>query len=322
VDVVVPTFNNGEVVTECIGALDDPVVAQVVVVDDVSADATLDVLTRLAPQATVVALDEHRGLSHAFNRGVDRGSAPYVLFLNDDVIASDGAVARLVHHLETDPALAFAGGRLVDPETLETQHPYKPRAVPSTVTLVARLLGVERYWPGNPWSGQHLRDPIPDEVPSIIEQQVAGACLMVRRSTLEELGGWDESFWFWYEDVDMGARLLRRGKGVWDPRAAFLHLGRHSTRAWDKPKQHARLYHSTLLYAKKHLPGPGRWLIGAVTAAVCLVRVPVYLAKRRRAASRIYLALAKQAVAVGRGRDPGPPAAAAVRRRTSVDGPR
>jgi N-acetylglucosaminyl-diphospho-decaprenol L-rhamnosyltransferase len=317
VDVVIPTFNNRELVLDCIAALKDPVIARLVLVDDVSTDDTIDAVAREAPNVTILGLTEHRGLSHAFNEGSAQGDAPYVLFLNDDVIATEGAIGQLVEHLDRRPDIVFAGGRLADPRTGRTQERYKPRPLPSTATLIARLTGVERYWQANPWSGQHLRDPLPEDVPSTIVQQPAGACLLVRRSALDEIGGWDERFWFWYEDVDLAARLLRFGRGVWDPQAVFLHVGRHSTRSWDKPKQHARLYHSTLCYAQAHLSTPGRWLVSTVALIACSIRIPLYGLRGRREAARIYLELAKQAASVALGFDPGPPYKPAVIRRRS-----
>jgi hypothetical protein len=319
VDVVIPTFNNRDLVLKCIGALDDSVIARIVVVNDVSTDETADAVMRHAPHATIVTLSEHRGLSHALNGGLAQGDAPYVLFLNDDVIATEGSISRLVEHLDQRAEVVFVGGRLVDPIRYQTQESYRPRPLPSTTSLIARLLGIERYWRKNPWSGQHLRDPLPEEVPSTISRQPAGACLLVRRSALEKIGGWDERFWFWYEDVDLVARLLRLGCGVWDPRAVFCHVGRHSTRSWDKPRQHALLYHSTVHYTRKHLSAPGRWVVSSVAVIACSIRVPLYVLRGHRGAARIYFELAKQAATVALGRVPGPPFQPdVIRRRLSL----
>ena len=92
-DVVVPTYNNRELVQRCIASLVDSAVASIVVVDDVSTDDTVEALQRDTPEALVVTLSEHLGLSHAVNEGAARGDAPYILFLNDDVIATDGSIS-------------------------------------------------------------------------------------------------------------------------------------------------------------------------------------------------------------------------------------
>jgi GT2 family glycosyltransferase len=307
VDVVIPTYNNRDLVLRCVDALNDPVIAQVIVVDDVSSDDTLEALGSQAPAVRVVALNAQAGLAHALNRGAGCGAAPLVLFLNDDVIAEPGAVALLVARIMENPELTFAGGRLVDALTFRTQTRYKPRALPTALTFAARLTGVERCWRANPWSGQHLRDPLPDNAPRQISLQPAGACLLVPRSCLDRIGGWDEAFWFWYEDVDLIARLLKMGEGMWEPRAVFRHVGRHSTRSWDRHRQHARLYHSSLRYALKHLSRLGRVAVALLAFLSFVLRIAHHGSRGHWEAVHVYGRLAAQALAVVSGLEPGPP---------------
>ena len=80
------------------------------------------------------------------------GNAPYVLYLNDDVFAEPGAIGTLLETLERRPDAVAAGGRLVEPD-LTTQDQYRPRPFPSRPAVVARLFGLERLWPRNPWTG-------------------------------------------------------------------------------------------------------------------------------------------------------------------------
>jgi N-acetylglucosaminyl-diphospho-decaprenol L-rhamnosyltransferase len=306
VDVVIPTFNNWSLLQRGLQSLEqEGVIADVIVVDDVSSDETVACVRHYFPHVSVVELTQHRGLAYSLNRGAERGKAPYVLFLNDDVVAAPGAVRALSDVLRWYPRLAFAGGRLVDPDTEKTQDEYRPRKIPTAATLLVRLVGVERYWPSNPWSGQHVRAPLPEDEATIIAQQPAGACLMVRRSVLDSIGGWDERFAFWYEDVDLVARVLALRCGVWEPRAVFYHAGAHSTRAWQKPQQHAYLYNSTLRYAQAHLSKPSTAIIAAAAVLTCAVRVPYYLLRREVASARIYASLALAATRVLAGLDPG-----------------
>ena len=96
----------------CLQRLDDPAIAQTVVVDDASADGTSHVLSERFPDAHIVVLDRHRGLAHALNRGAEVGTAELVLFLNNDVFPLDGAISRLCEALIDNPHAASAGGRL------------------------------------------------------------------------------------------------------------------------------------------------------------------------------------------------------------------
>jgi len=273
VDVVIPTFNARDLLLRCLQRLDDPAIAQTVVVDDASTDGTSRALSESFPDVRVVALDRHRGLAHALNRGAAIGTAELVLFLNNDVFPIGGAISHLCDALRANPLTASAGGRLVDPETERTQETYQPRELPGLVGLAARLSGIERAWPRNPWTGQHLRRPLDAVATTQTDRQPAGACLLVRREALERVQGWDEGYWFWYEDVDLSRRLAEVGDALYVPTAMFEHVGRASTSGWARHEQHKRLYHGTLRYAEQHLPRWQQVLLGTLMVMVTIPRI-------------------------------------------------
>ena len=156
-----------------------------------------------------------------------------MLFLNSDIVAKPGSVEGLRAALEADPGAVAAGGRLVDPGTFDTQARYRPRRFPSALSLAAVISGVEARWPGNPVSrrfhGLDLREDVTQAV-----AQPAAAALMVRREAFERVSGFDERFWFWFEDSDLLQRLSRLGGVLWVPTAPFEHLGGASFSSWDR----------------------------------------------------------------------------------------
>ncbi len=273
VDVVIPTFNARDLMLRCLQSLDDPAIAQTVVVDDASIDGTSHALCEHFPDVHIVVLDRHRGLAHALNRGAEVGTAEFVLFLNNDVFPIDGAISHLCGALRDNPLAASAGGRLVDPGTERTQDTYQPRAFPGLLGLTVRLSGIERAWPSNPWTGQHLRRPLDAIATTQTDRQPAGACLVVRREALEHVGGWDEGYWFWYEDVDLSRRLAELGDALYVPTAMFEHVGRASTSSWARHEQHKRLYHGTLRYAEQHLPRWQQVVLGSLMVMVTIPRI-------------------------------------------------
>lgn len=270
---VIPTFNARELMLRCLQRLDDPAIAQTVVVDDASTDGTSHALSESFPDVRVVVLERQRGLAHALNRGAEVGTAEFVLFLNNDVFPIDGAISHLYGALRDNPLAVSAGGRLVDPGTERTQDAYKPRALPGLLGLTVRLSGIERVWPRNPWTGQHLRRPLDAVAPTQTDRQPAGACLLVRREALERVHGWDEGYWFWYEDVDLSRRLAELGSALYVPTATFEHVGRASTSSWARHEQHKRLYHGTLRYAEQHLPRWQQILLGTLMVIVMIPRI-------------------------------------------------
>lgn len=301
VDVVVPTHRAAALVERCVEHLVDQTIASRIIVDDASGD---DTARRLSGRdgIQVVSLAEQRGLAYAFNRGAERARAPLLLFLNNDIFPAPGAIDALVGAFDSHADAGSAAGRLVDHDTEETQPSYGPRVVPGPAAIAARLIGLERCWPRNPLTGQHLRYPLPEDRATLTRRQPAGACLLVRRSDHERLGGWDERYWIWYEDVDYSRRLLEVGPAVYEPRAVFRHVGGASTGHWDKPEQHRRLYHGTLQYGSAHFGRVGRAVVGATAVAVSAPRILGYRRRDPRAAD-VYRAVFRGGVALTLGRD-------------------
>lgn len=312
VDVVIPTFNAKDMILRCLEYLQDPAIAQITVVDDASTDDTRGAVSDRFPEVRTIVLDRHRGLAYALNRGAETGDAEYVLFLNNDICPVDGAVGELYRALRDNPLAVSAGGNLVDPQTGRTQDTYRPRAIPGLAGLVARLTGIERLWPRNPWTGQHLSRPLDEVATSRTDRQPAGSCLLVRRDTLERVHGWDERYWFWYEDVDLSRRLRELGDALYVPTAVFEHVGRASTTGWVRYEQHRRLYHGTLRYAQRHLPRRQQIVLGALMAAVTFPRIVWLGLGGRRDACDVYRHIFDEALALIAGRALAPAAIRAV----------
>jgi GT2 family glycosyltransferase len=108
---------------------------------------------------------------------------------------------------------------------------------------------------------------------------------MVRRSALESIGGWDERYWMWYDDVDLSRRLAAIGPAVYVPDAVFEHVGAASTRSWRKHEQHLRLYHGTMIYAQAHLSRGQQVVVALTMIGVCAARLLMHAVRRDAAAS-------------------------------------
>jgi N-acetylglucosaminyl-diphospho-decaprenol L-rhamnosyltransferase len=149
----------------------------------------------------------------------------WVLVSNPDVVLSAGSIDALVSVGEEDGAIAAVG-----PAVLNTDGSVYPsaRAVPSLRTGIGHALFVN-FWVANPWTvayrneskfRPHRRDA----------GWLSGACVLVRRSAFSELGGFDPGYFMYFEDVDLGFRLVNAGyRNVYDPSIAITHAGAHAT---------------------------------------------------------------------------------------------
>ena len=276
IDVVIVTADTREMTCDCVAGLQgEPLLERVIVVDNGSSDGTSEALAERFASVEIVRVKQGVGFAQACNLGAARGSAELVLFLNSDILTTPGAIAGLADALAARPGAVLAGGRLVDPDTLRTQDAYRPRTFPSVATLAVQLLGIEQAWPRNPVTRRHFGSRLDDDT-TVAVQQPAAAAILVRRAAFERVGGFDERFWFWFEDSDLLARLHREGEILYVPGAAFRHLGGGTFRRWSKVERIRSLHHGMLHYADAQLPRGSRALIGSLTIAISLPRVVLF----------------------------------------------
>lgn len=177
--------------------------------------------------AHYLPLEQNPGYGAAVNAGVATLDAAieWVLVSNPDVELAPDAIATLLASGCSSDDIGAVGPRILNPDG--SVYP-SARAVPSLRTGVGHALLV-RVWPGNPFTrryhdaartGDQRRDA----------GWLSGACLLVRRSAFDRIGGFDEGYFMYFEDVDLGFRLGRAGfRSVYEPAATATHTGAHST---------------------------------------------------------------------------------------------
>jgi GT2 family glycosyltransferase len=282
IDVIIVTADTREMTSRCVEALvDEPLVASIVVVDNASTDGTAEALSaRFGERVVVVELDRPHGFAAANNRGAARGSADHILYLNSDIVVTEGAVQTLLEALQADPGAAAAGGRLVDPADLKTQEQYRPRPFPGLANFAVVLLGIEERWPGNPVTRAYHGAAYDDHTVRAVDGQPAAAALMVPRPHAEALGGFDERFWFWFEDSDFLRRLSRRGRILYVPTAVFRHLGGGTFRSWSKAQRIRSIHHGIAHYGAAQLSASERRVLGLLLMAISAPRIALFRRSR------------------------------------------
>ena len=212
VSVVIVNYNAGPLLGDCLAAA----LAQcreVILVDNASAAGPLEaVLGRFAdePRLAVVRSPANRGFAAGCNLGLTRVGEPIVLFLNPDCILAAGAVAALVAAIQSAPRVGMVGGLLTDAAGREQGG--SRRAVPTPWRSFVRGFGLSRFadrWPKLFADYDLHRRPLP--AGPIDVEAVSGACTMVTRPAIDDVGGWDEGYFLHCEDLDLCMRFRARG---------------------------------------------------------------------------------------------------------------
>jgi len=276
---VIVNYRSADHALACASSLEADGVEEIVIVDSGSGD---DSVARLeAASATVVTLARNVGYGAATNAGVSRTSAPFVIVANPDLIVAPGTVAALTGALVADDRLAVVGPRIDRADG--TRYP-SARTFPSLADSVghgfAGLVTTD-----NPWSRRYLRTGSEQAGPV---DWVSGACFAVRRSAFDEVGGFDEGYFMFMEDVDLCWRLRRAGWGVaYEPAGRVTHLEGVSRAT--APYRMIVAHHRSLLRFGWRTGGPVDRMLLPVVAAGLAARTAILGARTaadRTAAAR------------------------------------
>lgn len=256
-DIVIVNWNGGALIEQCVDALaqaaePDPFF-QVIVVDNASTDGSADRIARRRFPVTLIRNRENRGFAAACNQGARLGSAPYVLLLNPDTVVTREALARAIEFMRSAAAarVGVCGIQLRDEAGRVTRSCAR---FPSAGRQVAAMLGLDRAFPSA--FPPHFMTEWDHQSPRRVDQ-VMGAFFLVRRSVYDELGGLDERFFVYYEEVDFCRRALDRGWATYflsEPHV--LHVGCGTTDAVRATRLFFSL-RSRVLYGYKHFSRAG-----------------------------------------------------------------
>jgi N-acetylglucosaminyl-diphospho-decaprenol L-rhamnosyltransferase len=224
---VIVTFESAGDLPACIASLRRAAGGReldVLVVDNASRDGSAEVARSLAVK--VVENPANEGYSRAINRGAGLTAAPWLLIANPDITLAPGALARLLDTAATDPRIGCVGPHLVNPDG--SDYPTGRRFPSIVVGALHALLGT--VWPGNPATRRYHMTGVDRSVPIQVDW-VSGACMLLRRAAFDQVGGFDEGYFMYHEDMDLCLELYRAGwRVVFDPGALVVHRVGGSTR--------------------------------------------------------------------------------------------
>lgn len=216
---VVVNYNSGGLLAGCVVSLKAEGVEEVVVVDNGSSDDSLAQLRETAPFVRIIEPGRNLGYGAAANLGAAATSAPYVIVCNPDLSVRSGGVAALVQAMERDEALGVVGPMLRDASG--EVYP-SGREFPDLGQAIGHAF-VGLVWGGNPWTKRYRRLGPDQHLPREADW-VSGAFMLVRRLAFDSVGGFDEGYFMYVEDLDLCWRIRRAGWGVWyEPAAEVDH---------------------------------------------------------------------------------------------------
>jgi len=227
--IIIVNYNTGPLTAACITSIlqqELPFGFEIIVVDNASRDESVSHLQSDFPEINVLANDQNAGLAAGVNKGLSIASGTYFLILNPDIIVLPGALEKLIEYLATEKEVGMVGGQLISPNGEIQDSCYRFYA-PLTVIYRRTWLGKTRR--GNKDVARLLMKDFDHRSTRDVDW-LMGACLLVRAKAVREVGGMDERFFLYFEDVDWCRRFWEAGWRItYVPAAQFSHYHQRSS---------------------------------------------------------------------------------------------
>lgn len=285
---VLVNYESGPLLTACVRSLLADTSAgdiELVVVDNGSADGSVDELRAALPDVRVIRSPGNVGYARAANLGIAATRAPVVAVMNTDLTIEPGTAKAMLARFDDDPVLGACGPRVRNVDG--TDYPSARRSPSVPLAVAHGLFGL--WWPSNPFTVRYRELDADPAQPRLVDW-VSGAAIWLRRSALDAAGAWDEGYFMYVEDLELCRRLRLAGFEIaYEPAGAVTHVQGASTSRtpYRMLVQHHR---SAWRFARQRLTG---------AAAVLLPFAAVYLTLRCALAVAEH---AWRARGVGRGR--------------------
>jgi GT2 family glycosyltransferase len=284
VSIVIVNYNAWDLLLRCIKNC-IPQAFELIVVDNASSDGSLELISSEFSGVTklqVIRNSENLGFASACNIGSNATTGEFVLFLNPDCIAAEGAVQRLADALNKVQLAGMAGGLLLDHDGKEQAggRRYVPTPWRSLVRAL-RLEMLEHRWPKLFQNFNLHKQALPDSAVTL--EAISGACTMVKREAMKDVGPWDEGYFLHCEDLDLCMRYRQKGWSIlFVPNAKFTHFRGACSRSrpifveWHKHRGMMRFYGKFFRHqypsALMLLVRVGVWLRFAAIACIIFIQ--------------------------------------------------
>ena len=245
--VIVVSWNTRDLLRSCLRSIRDTVGEldyEVIVVDNASSDGSPEMVSREFPEAQLIVNSRNVGFAGGNNQAIVVSRGDYVLLLNSDAVLLPDAAASLVGYLERHPASAAAGAQLLNPDgSFQWSYADYP-SFGGEMLLATKLAGLVRpAYPSYPESESQIERTA---------DWVSGACMLVRRSVIEQVGLLDDGYFMYTEETDWCYRMRQAGWSVgYVPKAKVLHWGGQSASAAPERKR-SQVYLSKWRFFQKH----------------------------------------------------------------------
>ncbi len=274
--VIIVSYNVRYYLEQCLRSVlkaADGIDSEVIVIDNASDDASLEYLAPLFPSVRFMEAGGNIGFSRANNKAAAATEGKYLLFLNPDTIVSENAFADCLKFMESHPQAGMAGVCMLNRDGTFARE--SKRAVPTPFVSFCKMSGLCSLFPKSKLFGRYYLGYLDNRTEARIEV-VSGAYMFVRGEAFRSVGGFDEMFFMYGEDIDLSYRIQQSGYENWYLPVRILHYKGESTNKTSY--RYAKVfYNAMLIFFDKHYKGINFLFRWSVHLAVSVQTLLTYM---------------------------------------------
>lgn len=253
--IIIVTYNAKYFTEQClhtVGIATADLASETIVVDNASTDGTLTYLQPNFPNVAFIANTANNGFASACNLGAAKATGEFLLFLNPDTLIDHHALRHGIAVLKESEKNGACGIRMVDGSG--AYLPESKRGFPWLQTSLYKLAGLYRLFPRHKSLAAYYLGHLPQNQDAEVEV-MAGAFILTKRKAFEAIGGFDERYFMYGEDIDLSFALVKSGyRNLYIGTQAIIHFKGESTQRLS-PQYVERFYGAMQLFVDKHYAG-------------------------------------------------------------------
>ena len=252
ISIVVVSYNVREFLYQCLLSVQRATTkldTQIFVVDNASVDGSVQMVKRHYPDVILMENKENVGFAAANNQALQLATGEFLVLLNPDTIVQEDTFKKLLSFFDNTPDAGAAGCKILNPDgsfSIDSRH-----SIPSPMTAIWKMLGLNRLFPKSKIFGRYNMTYLdPDETSQV--DAISGSFMMIRRKVYHKIGGLDNDYFMYCEDIDFCYRISQEGWNIYYvPETSIIHYKGESTKK-NKIDNVINFNRSLYLFYKKH----------------------------------------------------------------------
>lgn len=237
--IIIVTWNTAEATHKCVRTIKKfikKIDYEIIVVDNASSDNTVPLLKKISG-LKIVENDKNFGFSHACNQGTKVSSGNLLFFLNSDMELIDSSLEKMVSFFNKNKSIGAIGPQFLNPDLTPQASAFPPQTI---------FNAIKEFWFGIPSYSKYL--PTLDRTVSV--WAISGGAILMRKNFFEKIGGWNEKYFFYFEDLDLCRTIHKHHKKIFFyPKCKIIHYhGLSGRKLKDSQDQWRRLIPGSIKY--------------------------------------------------------------------------